>query len=112
MQKPHPHDVAVEITRPVHHKSLDRSISAAFKGWTRADIRHAATPLAFDESRGHVDAVAGNHAILRMKIRGWKSQCHAAFGAAHDATFDSVRPAQHPARKIHASLLQQFANST
>ena len=32
------------------------------------------------------------------------------FGATHHATFNSIRPAQHPPRKIHAPLLQEFAN--
>ena len=47
-----------------------------------------------------------------MKIRGRKSQGDAAFGAAHDASFDSIRPAQHAARDAYPALLQQFANAT
>ncbi len=45
-----------------------------------------------------------------MKIRGRETQGRAAFGAAHDATFDSIGPAQHPPGKVHAPVLQQFAN--
>jgi hypothetical protein len=47
-----------------------------------------------------------------MKICGRESQLHAAFSAAHDATFDSIRPAQHPPRKIYSTLRQEFANAS
>ena len=94
----------MEIARPVHHISFDGCSRVAFKGWSCSDVRHAALPLAVDQSRGDVDAVERNHAVLRMNIRRWKSQLHASLGPAHDAAFNTIWPAQHATRKIHAAF--------
>ena len=112
MQEPHAHYIAIKIAGPIHHEGFDRRFRFSFKSGSRADVGNAAPPLSFKQGCGDIHALERDHTIARLKIRGRKAQFYAALSAAHDPAFYAIRPAQHAARAIHSTLIEQFADAS
>src|ERR1051326_3393707 len=90
--------------------SLDRRLKRIAEGGAHADVCDAAPPLSFDQSRGHVDALARNYSIVRLHVSRRKTEIDTARITTHHWSFDPIGPAQHAPREIDSSIRQQLAN--
>jgi hypothetical protein len=101
IQKSNAHNIAVKITVPVHYEGLNRRFRSISKRRPNPNIRNATAPLPFDQCPRDVNAIPGYDAVMGVQVGRWKTQRVTAFRATLNASFNTVRTAQHASRLVH-----------
>src|SRR5688500_2393675 len=101
MQEANTDDVAVKIAFPVYYECLHRRFRGRVESWPNPNVCNTSVPLALNQRSGHVHAVTGYDAILRMQVGRGKAQNVPAFGSAFNKAFNSIWSTQESSRQIN-----------